>query len=61
MANLDIESHNLYKMMESHDAEALQRMIEVADRIQGEQGGCNFLDVANSVSTNTKCKMRLIY
>ena len=36
--------------MEEHDPEALQRMVEIADTLQGEQGGSNFLDVANSVS-----------
>ncbi len=47
---LDLDSNNLYKLMEEHDPEALQRMVEVADTLQGEQGGSNFLDVANSVS-----------
>ena len=47
---LDIDSNNLYKLMEEHDPEALQRMVEIADTLQGEQGGSNFLDVANSVS-----------
>ena len=47
---LDLDSNNLYKLMEEHDPEALQRMVEIADTLQGEQGGSNFLDVANSVS-----------
>ncbi len=47
--DLDLDSHNLYKMMESHDPEALHRMVEISDTMQGEQGGSNFLDVANSV------------
>ncbi len=37
--------------MEEHDPEALQRMVETADTLQGQQGGSNFLDVANSVSS----------
>ena len=47
---LDLDSNNLYKLMEEHDPEALQRMVEIADTLQGEQGGSNFLHVANSVS-----------
>ena len=41
---------SLYKLIEEHDDEALHRMIEISDTLQGQQGGSNFMEVANSVS-----------
>ena len=45
----DREVPSLYKLMEEHDDEALTRIIHVSDTLQGQQGGSNFMEVANSV------------